>query len=75
MGGGLVAFLTGLHPAIIFFAVLGGVALGLFIPNEIASRRLRKVAATTHVGESVAVPDTPVFLESISPEEVANGPR
>ena len=40
VGGGLVTALTGLHPAIISLGVLVGIAGGLLIVNEVASRRL-----------------------------------
>ncbi|MFC1904874.1 hypothetical protein ACFLXT_03835 [Chloroflexota bacterium] len=41
-GGGFFTWITLLNPAWTFFGVLGGIALGLFISNEIAARRIYK---------------------------------
>ncbi|MBE9482434.1 MAG: hypothetical protein IMY88_01995, partial [Chloroflexi bacterium] len=44
-GGGIITWLTSLHPAVIFFSVLGGIALGLFISNEVSAKRIKKPLA------------------------------
>ncbi len=41
-GGGIFAFLSSLPPVVVFFCVLSGIALGLFISNEISARRIKK---------------------------------
>jgi hypothetical protein len=46
IGGGVITWITSLHPAIIFFSILGGIAIGLLISNEIAARRIQKRLAT-----------------------------
>lgn len=42
IGGGIITWLRSVHPAFIFFAILGGIALGLFISNEISAKRFQK---------------------------------
>lgn len=40
-GGGFLAWFSSLSPIVIFFSILGGIALGLFVSNEITARRFR----------------------------------
>jgi len=40
-GGGVISWITSVHPLVWFFAIFAGIALGIFISNEIAARRLR----------------------------------
>lgn len=39
--GGVSAWLSSLSPVFIFFSIAGGIAIGLFVSNEITARRLR----------------------------------
>ena len=41
-GGGIFAFLSSLPPVVVFFGVLVGIVLGLFISNEVSARRIKK---------------------------------
>lgn len=41
-GGGVFTWINSLSPAWTFFAVLGGIALGLFISNQFMARRIQK---------------------------------
>jgi len=41
-GGGLFAQFSSLSPVFIFFSIVVGIAIGLFISNEIVARRLRE---------------------------------
>ena len=41
-GGGIFASLSSVPPVLIFFGVLGGVALGLWISNELSAKRIQK---------------------------------
>lgn len=40
-GGGVTAWLGSLPLVLIFFSIAGGIAIGLFVSNEITARRLR----------------------------------
>lgn len=42
IGGGFFTWINSLSSAVVFFGVLGGIALGLFISNEISGRRIYK---------------------------------
>ena len=42
ISGGVISWLNSVHPLTWFFAILGGFALGLFISNEIAAKRIRR---------------------------------
>lgn len=47
VGGGLMAALSNLHPALIFFSILGGSAIGVWLLNGLTWRKLTRQAATT----------------------------
>ena len=42
IGAALISWLTSVHPLLWFFAILGGIALGLFASNELAAKRMKR---------------------------------